>query len=36
MQEAIHQPLTMPVATSPLAASAERAAEWAGEPFLHP
>ncbi len=36
MQETIHQPLTVPVATSPLAASAERAGEWAGEPFLHP
>ena len=36
MQETIDQPLTVPEATSPLVASAERAAEWAGEPFLHP
>ena len=36
MQEAIDQPLTVPEATGPLVASAERAAEWAGEPFLHP
>ncbi len=36
MQETIDQPLTMPEATSPLVALAERTAEWAGEPFLHP
>jgi hypothetical protein len=36
MQETIDQPLTVPVATDSLVASAERAAEWAGEPFLHP
>jgi ribonuclease E len=36
MQETIDQPLTAPEATSPLVASAERAADWAGEPFLHP
>ena len=36
MQETIDQPLTMPAATGALVASAERAAEWAGEPFLHP
>jgi ribonuclease E len=36
MQEIIDQPLTAPVATASLVASAERASEWAGEPFLHP
>ena len=36
MQESIAQPLTVPEATGPLVASAERAAAWAGEPFLHP
>src|SRR6266542_3829331 len=36
MQETIDQPLTAPEATSPLVGSAKRAAEWAGEPFLHP
>jgi superfamily II DNA or RNA helicase len=36
MQETIDQPLTVPAATGALVASAERAAEWAGEPFLHP
>src|SRR5436190_15671814 len=36
MQEIIDQPLTAPVATDSLLASAERASEWAGEPFLHP
>src|SRR2546421_7495622 len=36
MQETIDQPLTVPVATDSLLASAERASEWAGEPFLHP
>jgi ribonuclease E len=36
MQETIDQPLTAPGATSPLVGSAKRAAEWAGEPFLHP
>src|SRR6266536_5399310 len=36
MQETIDQPLTVPEATGALVASAERAAEWAGEPFLHP
>src|SRR5919201_279439 len=36
MQETIDQPLTVPAATSALVASAERAGEWAGEPFLHP
>jgi len=36
MQETIDQPLTAPEATGPLVASAERAAVWAGEPFLHP
>ncbi len=35
MQETIDQPLTAPVATHSLLASAERASEWAGEPFLH-
>src|SRR4029079_2453719 len=36
MQETIDQTLTVPEATGPLVASAERAAAWAGEPFLHP
>src|SRR5262245_33064955 len=36
MQESIHTPLTVPEVTGPLVASAERAAAWAGEPFLHP
>jgi ribonuclease E len=36
MQETIHQPLTVPEATGALVASAQRAGEWAGEPFLHP
>src|SRR2546425_10868180 len=36
MQETIDQPLTVPEATGALVASAGRAAEWAGEPFLHP
>ena len=36
MQETIDQPLSMSEATGALAASATRAAEWAGEPFLHP
>src|SRR3954454_18913587 len=36
MQEIIDQPLTVPVATDSLVASAERASQWAGEPFLHP
>ncbi len=36
MQETIDQPLTMPEATETLVASAQRASEWAGEPFLHP
>jgi ribonuclease E len=36
MQETIDQPLTVPVATDSLVASAEHASEWAGEPFLHP
>lgn len=36
MQEAIDQPLTMSAETSALVSSAERASEWAGEPFLHP
>jgi ribonuclease E len=36
MQETIDQSLTAPEATGPLVASAQRAAEWAGEPFLHP
>jgi hypothetical protein len=36
MQEIIDQPLTVPVATESLVASAERASQWAGEPFLHP
>ncbi len=36
MQETIDQPLSVPEATSVLVASAERAGDWAGEPFLHP
>jgi ribonuclease E len=36
MQETIHQLLTVPDATGALVASVARAAEWAGEPFLHP
>jgi len=36
MQETIDQSLTVPSATGALVASAERAAQWAGEPFLHP
>ncbi|HZQ63988.1 MAG TPA: DEAD/DEAH box helicase family protein [Gaiellaceae bacterium] len=36
MQETIDQLLTVPDATDALVASASRAAEWAGEPFLHP
>ena len=36
MQETIDQPLTMPEETGSLVASAERASQWAGEPFLHP
>ena len=36
MQETTAQLLTAPEATSSLVASAERAAAWAGEPFLHP
>ena len=36
MQETIDQPLTASVETGSLVAAAERAAEWAGEPFLHP
>jgi ribonuclease E len=36
MQEPTAQLLTAPEATSSLVASAERAAAWAGEPFLHP
>jgi ribonuclease E len=36
MQETIDQTLTVREATGPLVASAERAADWAGEPFLHP
>ncbi len=36
MQETIDQPLTVSVATGSLVTAAERAAEWAGEPFLHP
>ena len=36
MQETIDQPLTVPVATDALVASAEHASKWAGEPFLHP
>jgi ribonuclease E len=35
MQETIEQPLTVPVATDSLVASAERTSQWAGEPFLH-
>jgi ribonuclease E len=36
MQETIDQSLTVSVATGPLVTAAERASEWAGEPFLHP
>src|SRR6185312_6325089 len=36
MQETIAQSSTAPEATATLVASAERAADWAGEPFLHP
>ena len=36
MQETIAQVLTAPEATRSLVAAAERAAAWAGEPFLHP
>ncbi len=36
MQETTAQLSTAPEATGPLVASAERAAAWAGEPFLHP
>src|SRR5262245_40882482 len=36
MEETTAQLLTAPEATSSLVASAERAAAWAGEPFLHP
>jgi ribonuclease E len=36
MQEPLDQPLPVSAATSALVASAERAAGWAGEPFLHP
>jgi ribonuclease E len=36
MQETIDQPLTVSVATGSLVTAAERASEWAGEPFLHP
>jgi ribonuclease E len=36
MQETIDHLLTVPDATDALVASAARAAEWAGEPFLHP
>ena len=36
MQETTAQVLTAPEATRSLVASAERAAVWAGEPFLHP
>lgn len=35
MQETIDHPLTAPGATSSLVASAQHAAIWAGEPFLH-
>jgi ribonuclease E len=35
MQDTIDQPLTAPDTTGALVASAERAAAWAGEPFLH-
>jgi ribonuclease E len=36
MQDIIDQPSTMPEETGALVASAERASQWAGEPFLHP
>src|SRR5947207_2790828 len=36
MQETIDQLSTAPEATGQLVASAQRAAGWAGEPFLHP
>ena len=36
MQETIDQPLTVSVETGSLVTAAARAAEWAGEPFLHP
>ena len=36
MQETIAQSLTAPEETRSLVAAAERAAVWAGEPFLHP
>jgi ribonuclease E len=36
MQETIDQLLTVSVATGSLVTAAERASEWAGEPFLHP
>jgi ribonuclease E len=36
MQETIDHPLNLSDATTALVASAERASEWAGEPFLHP
>ena len=36
MQEIIDQPLTMSVETGSLVTAAERASQWAGEPFLHP
>src|SRR5580765_7843831 len=36
MQETTAQLSTAPEVTSSLVASAERAAKWAGEPFLHP
>ena len=36
MQETIDQPLTASVETGSLVTAAARAAEWAGEPFLHP
>ena len=36
MQDIIDQPLAMPEETGALVACAERASQWAGEPFLHP
>jgi ribonuclease E len=36
MQETIDQLLTVSVETGSLVTAAERASEWAGEPFLHP
>jgi superfamily II DNA or RNA helicase len=36
MQETVDQPLTVSVETGSLVTAAERASEWAGEPFLHP